>query len=194
MYQSIVLLLVPNVEQELSLRETIGAFNRATQFVADLCFERKTGNKVLLQPVVYSQLRQQFRLSSQMAVRALSRACEAYKRDKTSICQFADDDPMILDSRLMSFKGLTHVSILALKGRELIPFRVEGYINAHPDRIPTQGDLFEDNGQWILHLCIDFPVVLVEVSSTKMIPGATLPLLRPLSERIPARARRRYGK
>ena len=184
MYQSIVLLLLPTMDQERSLRDTIRAFNLATQHVADICFERKTANKVLLQPIVYSELRSQFNLSSQMAVRALSRACESYKRDKKGISQFADDDPMILDSRLMSIKGLTHVSILALEGRVLVPFRVEGYIDAHPDRIPTQGDLFEEDNQWILHLCINFASVAVSTNSVNMIPGATLPLLRPLSESL----------
>ena len=191
MHQSIVLILDPTPEESESLRETIRAFNSATQMVADLCHDRHTGNKVLLQPVVYADLRKSFGLSSQMAVRALSRACEAYKRDKKVPMKFADDDPMILDTRLMSFKGLTHVSILALKGRVLIPFRVEGYMDAHPDRIPSQGDLFEENGKWLLHVCIDLPSIVVQRSIILPIPGATLPLLRPLSERVPIRLRRR---
>ena len=58
------------------------ACNAAASRAAEVAFEHKTANKIRLQPLVYAELRERFGLSSQMAVRAIAKACEAYKRDK----------------------------------------------------------------------------------------------------------------
>jgi hypothetical protein len=85
--------------------------------------------------MVYGTLRERFRLSSQMAVRAISK-----------------------DERVMSFKGVSHVSLLTINsGRVLVPIRFGAYQASRRDRIKGQADLILRNGVFYLHVCVDMP-------------------------------------
>jgi putative transposase len=125
--QVIVLKLEPSPEQHAALLATMEAFNAGCQYAADIAYEKRLANKIALQPVVYGELRSRFRLSSQMAVRAISKAVEAYKRDKRVHVRFKPHGAMIYDERIMSFKGLTHVSLLTVAGRQWVPIRFGAY-------------------------------------------------------------------
>jgi putative transposase len=157
MKQTIVLKLEPTAEQHAALLETVEAFNRGCQSVADVAFENRTANKIRLQPLVYAELRERFRLSSQMAVRCISKACEAYKHDKRKHCTFVLHGAMVYDERIMSFKGLTHVSLLTLSGRVLVPLRYGAYQAERFGRIKGQADLILRDGTFYLYVCIDLP-------------------------------------
>jgi IS605 OrfB family transposase len=155
--QTIVLKLETSTEQHQALLATVEAFNHACQFVADVAYQKRLANKIAIQPMVYNALREQFGLSSQMAVRAISKAIEAYKRDKRVHVRFDSHGAMIFDERIMSFKGVTHVSLLALSGRLLIPLRFGAYQASRLDRRKGQADLVLRNGVFYLYVCIDLP-------------------------------------
>ena len=158
--QTIALKLEPSLEQYRALLETMEAFNRACQYVADVAYERRLANKIALQRLVYGELRQRFGLSSQMAIRAISKAVEAYKPDKRVQCRFDLHGAMVYDERVMSFKGLTQVnrvracanvvSLLTLWGRVLVPLRFGAYQAARMDRIKGQADLILRDGVFYL--------------------------------------------
>ena len=86
------------------------------------------------------------RLSSQMAIRAIAKAVEAYKRDKRVHVRFQPHGAMVYDERIMSFKGRTHVSLLCLGGRQLLPIRYGAYQAARLDRAKGQTDLILCDG------------------------------------------------
>ncbi len=157
MKQVIVLKLEPTVEQHRKLLSTMEAFNRGCQYVADLAFDQKCANKIALQPLVYGRLRSEFGLSSQMAVRAIAKAVEAYKRDKAKRVQVSPHGAIVYDQRLLSYKGLSHVSLLTLEGRERIPLRYGSYQAARMDRIQGQADLVLRDGTFYLYATIDLP-------------------------------------
>ncbi len=157
MKQVVVLKLEPGIAQRQELLTTMQAFNQGCEYVGSLAFQHHLANKIALQPLVYQELRARFGLSSQMAVRAISSACEAYKSDRACAPRFEPFDPMILDARLMSFKGLTDVSLLCLTGRQLVPFRFARYQAARPDRIAGQADLILEDDAFVLHVHIDLP-------------------------------------
>lgn len=157
--QAIALKLEPSPEHHRVLIETMEAFNRGCQYVADVAYQKRLANKIALQPLVYGQLRERFGLSSQMAIRAISKAVEAYKRDKRVHCRFDLHGAMIYDERVMSFKGLTHVSLLTLSGRVLIPLRFGAYQAARIGRIKGQADLILRNGVFYLYVCVDMPTL-----------------------------------
>ena len=106
--------LAPTRAQHATLVATLERFNAACNAIAEVAFREHLANKIALQKIVYYDIRERFGLSSQMAVRAISKACEAYKPDKRVHVRIPNQDPMILDQRLLSFKGLTHVSLLCL--------------------------------------------------------------------------------
>ena len=157
MKRTIAVKLEPNAEQAASLRETMQAFNRGCNHVAKIAFEKRQANKIAIQQFVYGSLRSDFGLSSQMAIRCIAKAIEAYKRDKNIQPTFNPFGAIVLDDRLMSFKSLSHVSMLTLQGRILVPMRFGAYQAARIDRAKGQADLVLRDGVFYLHLAVDLP-------------------------------------
>ena len=157
MKQVIVIKLEPSQEQYQALLKTVEAFNRGCQYAADVAYEKRLANKIALQPFVYGALRSEFGLSSQMAIRAIAKAVEAYKRDRRIHVRFDVHGAMVYDPRIMSFKGLTQVSLMCLQGRELVPMRYGAYQAARLHRARGQADLVYRDGLFFLHVTIDLP-------------------------------------
>jgi putative transposase len=157
MKQVIVIKLEPSHQQYQALLKTVEAFNRGCQYAADVAYEKRLANKIALQPFVYGTLRSEFGLSSQMAIRAIAKVVEAYKRDKRVHVKFDLHGAMVYDPRIMSFKGLTQVSLMCLNGRELIPMRYGAYQAARIDRAKGQADLILRDGAFYLYVTVDMP-------------------------------------
>ena len=156
MKQTIALKLHPSDEQRQQLLDTMTAFNAAVQLVADIAFAQHTANKITLHHLLYYRLREEFHLSSQMAVRAIGKATESYKRDKSIHCTFDPLGAMVYDERILNFR-LTEVSILTLSGREMIPFRFGAYQAGRLDRIKGQADLIYRGGEFYLYVTVEMP-------------------------------------
>src|SRR5438105_2451107 len=141
MKQTMLVKLVPTEEQHHALLETMHAFNEAANYVASVAFAEKTANKFALQKLVYGELRTTYQLAAQLAIRCISKASEAYKRDKSIQPTFRPEGAIVYDERLMNFKGIDTVSLLTLSGRVLVPFRFGAYQQARMDAIKGQADL-----------------------------------------------------
>ncbi len=89
MKQTLLVKLAPTPEQHAALVRTLEAFNAACNAIAAVAFRERCANKIDLQKLVYYDIREQFGLSSQMAIRAISKVSEAYKRDKKISPTFA---------------------------------------------------------------------------------------------------------
>ncbi len=148
--------LATSLEQYKALLETMETFNKACNSIADIAFELKTANKFRLQKAAYQDIRR-FGLSAQMAIRAISKVAEAYKRNRSIKPTFKPHSAMAYDQRILSWKGLDKVSILTLKGRQIIPTRIGAYQVARLDRIVKQTDLILRNGIFYLAVVVDAP-------------------------------------
>src|SRR5712691_4579413 len=157
MKQTMLLKLAPTEEQHQALLETMHAFNAACNYVAEIAFSEKTANKFALQKLVYGELRTTYKLAAQLAIRAISKASEAYKRDKSIQPTFKPEGAIVYDERVMSFKGLLCVSLLTMYGRVLVPFQVGGYQEARMDAIKGQADLIYRKGTFYLAVTLDVP-------------------------------------
>jgi putative transposase len=157
MKQTMLLKLKPTEEQQQALLDTMHAFNAACNYVASVAFAEKMANKVELQKLVYGELRTTYKLAAQLAIRAISKAVEAYKRDKSIQPTFAPLGAIVYDERVMSFKGLLTVSLLTLAGRALVPFQVGDYQQARMDAIKGQADLIYRRGTFYLAVTLDVP-------------------------------------
>src|SRR5712691_6783374 len=111
MKQTMLLKLLPTTEQAQAILETMHAFNAASNYVAEVAFQEKTTNKFELQKQVYGLLRATYKLPAQLAIRAISKASEVYKRDKSIQPSFRPEGAIVYDQRVMSFKGLMTVSL-----------------------------------------------------------------------------------
>ena len=156
MWLAIMLKLAPTEEQHLALLETMERFNEAANWIAKVAFEHRTASKYKLQKLTYYKVRERFKLSAQMTVRCVSKVTGAYKRDKSVKPRFRKHGATIYDARIMSFKGsLDQVSLLTLRGREVITFRLGDYQRARMDRLRSRADLVYRNGTFYLALTVD---------------------------------------
>jgi IS605 OrfB family transposase len=154
--QTLMVKLATSPEQYQTLLETMERFNEECNSIADSAFELKTANKFRLQKVVYQDVRRSG-LSAQMTIRAISKVSEAYKRDRSIKPTFKPHSAMVYDQRILSWKGLDRVSILTLKGRQIIPTRIGTYQVAKLDHIVRQTDLILRNGIFYLAVIVDAP-------------------------------------
>ena len=108
-------------EQVRALLATVERFNAACDWIGAVAFRERCANKVALQKIVYYDTRARFGLSAQLSIRAISKVVEAYKRDKTIQPRFRPHGAVPYDERIMSWKGMEHVSLLTLQGRIVSP-------------------------------------------------------------------------
>ena len=155
--QTIALKLQPTPGQVDALTRTMVAFNAACNVIAETAYAQRCANKRTLQHLVYYDIRARFGLSAQLTIRAIAKVAEAYKRDKTKQPRFRPDGAITYDERILSFKGLDHVSLLTLDGRHLIPFVYGTYQATRMDRIKGQADLVMRDGIFYLYVTIDVP-------------------------------------
>ncbi len=152
-----LLKLLPTQEQHHALLDTMHQFNAAANYVASVAFAEKTANKFELQKGVYGELRTTYKLAAQLAIRAISKASEAYKREKSMKPTFKPEGAIVYDERVMSFKGLMTVSLLTIHGRVLVSFQVGDYQQARMESIKGQADLIYRNGTFYLAVTRDVP-------------------------------------
>jgi putative transposase len=132
-------------------------FNEACNDIAEVAHQNRLANKWALHKLVYYRIREQYGLSAQITVRAISKVVEAYKRDKRIKPIFNPHGAIVYDERILSWKGLEHASILTLQGRELVPIRIGEYQKARMDRLRGQADLILRDGIFYLMATIDAP-------------------------------------
>ncbi len=150
MKQTMLLKLAPTPEQAQALLDTMHAFNAACDYIAEQAFESQVANKFELQKMTYGELRTTYHLPAQLAIRAISKTTDVYKRDKSIKPTFRPEGAIVYDERVMSFKGIDTVSLLTLSGRVLVPFRFGAYQQSRIDAIKGQADLIYRNGMFYL--------------------------------------------
>ena len=152
-----VKLLVSPEERE-RLLATMRRVNEACGWLAERAFELQTADKVKLQKLHYREIRDRFGLSAQHTVRAISKVCEVYKRDRAKLARFRELGAIPYDQRLYSFKnGLDRVSLLALDGRLVVPCAVGAYHRARLEGVRGQADLVYRKGELYLFVTVEVP-------------------------------------
>ena len=152
--------LLPDVKQTSALLDTMKRFNEAASFAAQVGFDAKVFSQPSIHRRCYKEIRDRFGLSSQMAVRAIGKAVEAFARDKTIYPEFRLDGAMSYDERILSFKDCHQVSILTVDaGRQKIRYVFGEYQAANLARIRGQSDLVSRDGMFFLYCTIEFPEV-----------------------------------
>jgi IS605 OrfB family transposase len=155
--QTLLVRLETTQEQFKMLLDTMERFNEACNFIAPTAYRLRTANKMRLQKEVYREVRDKFGLSAQMAIRAIAKVCEAYKRDRSKKPKFKPHGAMVYDQRILSWKRLEQASILTLKGRIRVPIRIGEYQKVRMDRIRGQADLILRNHRFYLAVVVDAP-------------------------------------
>jgi putative transposase len=149
--------LIPTSEQATLLRDTMTAFNAAATYAARVGFDAKVHGQPGIHKRCYYELRSRFGLSAQMAVRAIAKAVEVFKRDKSRCPVFQPDGAITYDERILGWKGLDKVSLWTLAGREVIPLVYGQYQRERLHRLKGQVDLVLRDGRFYLYATVDLP-------------------------------------
>jgi IS605 OrfB family transposase len=149
--------LVPTAEQHTALLETMHAFNAAASYAAEVGYRDHVFTQASLHKRCYRELRDRFGLSAQMAVRAIGKAVETFRRDKRICPVFRPDGAMTYDERLLGWKGPAHVSLLTLQGRAIVAMVYGEYQAGYLHRLKGQVDLVYREGTFYLYATIDVP-------------------------------------
>ena len=148
--------LQPTREQYDWLLQTLESANTACAYASNQAWEAQIFQQYRLHQLVYRSIRQQFALSSQMAVRAIGKVAEAYKLDTRTPRTFAEHSAFPYDSRILTFNIAEQtVSIWTLEGRQHM-----GYLCGDRQRELLAGqrgqaDLCYVDGQFYLHVACE---------------------------------------
>ena len=149
--------LAPTPEQHAALLATMERFNVACTYVEQIAFREQCTSKFDLQKIVYYDVRDRFKLSAQMTIRAISKVVEASKRDPKILVRFRPHGAMTYDERMCSFPDVDRVSLLTLDGRQVMPMIYGSYQAARIDRKRGQADLVYRKNIFYLMVTIDIP-------------------------------------
>ena len=149
--------LLPTPDERTTLLKTMHAFNAAASYVAEVGYRDHVFSQIPLHKRCYRELRNRFGLSAQMAVRAIGKAVETFKRDKRVCPVFKPEGAITYDERILGWKGPAHVSLWTLQGRQVIAMVYGEYQAAQIPRLQGQVDLVYRDGIFYLYATIDVP-------------------------------------
>src|ERR1051326_631689 len=151
---SLTLRLETTDNDSKELLETMRRYNEACNFVSDKAFSLKLTNKYKLHKIVYAKIRDKFNLSSQFAVRIISKVVEAYKRDKNIKAVFRPLGAIQYDQRNSKVR-IDEVSLMTLnKGRIKLRTRIGNYQKLRFRRVKGQCDLYYDKRTKTFYLIV----------------------------------------
>ena len=154
---SMKLKLITTETQKQALLDTMQRFNSACDYISDVAFGNKVFGQIKLHKLTYYEIREQFGLGAQMAVRAIGKVVESYKVEKQHKHAFNPHGAIVYDSRILKFKFPDKISISTLVGRQVIPFIFKNYRNIELRRASGQADLVYHDGIFYLVVCVDVP-------------------------------------
>src|ERR1035441_8276643 len=100
--RTVVCKLAPTPDQVVMIDATLEAFAVGCAFAADTARSIGSTNKVKVQAAGYKQIRKQFGLSANLAIRAIARACAALKVPAKMHSGFAPTS-IDYDARIFNF-------------------------------------------------------------------------------------------
>ncbi len=149
--------LLPTSEQHTALLDTMRAFNAACTWIAAYAYHERCASKFMAQKALCYEIRQRFDLSAQLAIRAIAKTVEAYKRDKTQQVALRPDGAIVYDERILAFHALDEVSLMTLHGRTVVPMQMGDYQRVQFSRAKGQADLVFVKGTFFLLVTLDTP-------------------------------------
>lgn len=114
----------PSPEQAEALKNVMLAYNAACNFVSSLAWEKRIFNQIALHHLAYREIRSQFELPAQLAVRAIAKVADAYKVSKATQAEFRPLGAITYDRRVLRLLGLSNVSCATLAGRITVPLNI----------------------------------------------------------------------
>lgn len=144
--------LQPTAEQAHALKRTMETANAVANQISAHAWNVGSFRQYDLHHDCYYEIREQFDLSAQMVVRAISKVADAYKPDRKTKRTFRPLGSIAYDNRILSWKpeGQT-VSIWTIAGRQTIPFVAGQRQLELLAALRGESDLIYRDGDFYLH-------------------------------------------
>ena len=151
--RTIVLKLQPTAQQAVEIDATLKAFAAACNGIADVARRLHSTNKVKVQHACYREVREQFGLSANLAIRAIARVCAALKVPEKAHAAFRPTS-IDYDARIFSFREWDWtVSLTLLHSRQRIDTKLgERQRSMLQGTKPTAAVLVKREGKFFLHI------------------------------------------
>ena len=165
--------LQPTPEQQPLLLHTLERANAACNYVSELAWDKQIVQQYPLHYLTYQDIRSQFGLAAQIAVRVIGKVADAYKLDKKTRRTFQPRGAFPYDDRILSFKtGEQTISIWTLEGRQKMAYlageRQQELLQAERG----ESDLCYINGEFYLFVACE--VETPETGDVDDFPGVDL--------------------
>lgn len=150
--------LQPDAAQQRALRETLERCNEACNWLSEQAFESEVFGQYALHNAHYRQVREQFNLTAQAAVRCIAKVADAYKLKNRRETQrtFRKWSAQPYDDRIIRFTKGNTVSIWTLAGRQKIGFVCGAHQRALLPFRKGEIDLMFIRGKWYIACVCDF--------------------------------------
>ena len=150
--------MLPTPDQERVLSDTLVRCNEACTWLAGVGFESGTFRQFDLHKLAYGDLRVEFGLTAQAAVRSIAKVADAFKVNRKVAPVFRSDAAQPYDDRILRFvKDGSAVSLWTVEGRIVVPI----VMGDHQRRLMAYRkgdvDLCLVRGKWMLAATCDIP-------------------------------------
>jgi len=142
-----------------ALKDTLTKFAAACDVILEVAVREKTSNKVKLQHLVYHDIRKQFNLSANLAIRAIARvawAIKAVKRKDRTVKKFRPTS-VDYDERIFTYRENEEaVSLTTVNGRVHVPLVLGTYQRDNlRGKRPTAAKLVYGDRKWYIHIVVE---------------------------------------
>jgi putative transposase len=115
--------LLPDSKQAIVLKQTLETVNAACNRLSEIAWKEKKFGQIPLHNTAYYSIKETFKLSAQVTVRAISKVADAYKVSKDKQRVFRKHGAITYDDRILRFKiQQKQVNLWTLEGRMNLSF------------------------------------------------------------------------
>jgi IS605 OrfB family transposase len=150
--------LQPSDDQRQLLYQTLERANAGCNSISETAWQAKRFGRASVHRLTYGNLRAEFDLTAQLAIRCMGKVVDAYKKDKGTKRLFKKLGAVAYDERILNFRLKdSAVSIWVLGGRAIIPFMTGEHQRALLPYQRGESDLVHRKGEFYLYTTCDVP-------------------------------------
>lgn len=150
---------------QVALQDTLDQFAKACNYILGVSQEHKTTSKIKLQQICYYDVRKEFGLSANLAIRAIARVAEASKRKPRKVKHF-EPTSVSYDQRIFALKIVIvdgveqyRASLTTVHGRKHFMLCIGNYQRGLlAGKKPTSATLCKIKKRYYLNIVIDTEV------------------------------------
>lgn len=149
-----------------ALKETSERFANACNHVLKIAIEEKSHNAIKLHKLCYSDVREKFGLSANLAVRAIRRvvSCMTKLKGKRKAPREFKPKSIDYDARIFSYQERDEtVSLTTTRGRIRIPMLLGAHQRkALKGQNPTSATVIKKGRDWYIHIVVEFKTTPID--------------------------------